>query len=195
MVIYGTDELHHRQQVYDLLRDAVAHHWHLHPLPAIQRGEHGKPFFPQHPGHHFNLSHTDTLALCALDDSPVGVDIQVIKPLRPRLPQRVCSGKELAWLGEEADRWERFTQLWALKECRVKQAGTGLTFPISAIAVPLPQPGESLYRLDGLWFRIYSGAGWCGAACGVNQPPETILWNFAEEGRRISPLQAPEILL
>ena len=176
MVLYGMEGLTGQRQAYDLLARAAKTHWGLSPLPDLDRGPHGKPFFAGQSGLEFNLSHSGTLALCALSGAPVGVDIQIIRSWRPGLPRRVCSGPELAWLEESPDFWERFCRLWALKECLVKQRGTGLTRPISGIRVPLPGEEDSLLEQDGLWFRTYRGEGWRGAACGLERPPENIQW-------------------
>ena len=141
MVIYGTCRLASRSQAYGLLALAAGEHWGLSPLPALARQAGGKPYFPDAADYSFNLSHSGHLALCALDCAPVGVDIQMVKSWRPALVRRVCSSRELDWLGPE-DRetyWSRFTQLWALKECRVKHSGAGLRQPIAQIQVPLPE--------------------------------------------------------
>ena len=151
--------------------------WGLEQLPAIARGEHKKPYFPNHPHIHFNLSHSGEFALCVLDAAPVGADIQIIRrDLRERLPQRVCSPEELNWLGEQKDYWAAFARLWSLKEARVKLTGAGIAAGLRTIAVPLPEGSAGLYRLDGLWFRLYEIPGYACAVCGKNPPPEDILW-------------------
>ena len=174
MILYGADGLTRRDQAHRLLALAAAEHWGLSPLPAAERAEFGKPFFPDLPERQFNLSHSGPYALCALDRRPVGVDIQTVGPHRPRILQRVCSREERAWLDEQSDLWAAFAQLWALKESRAKYTGAGLTSPIAEIRVPLPAPG--VLTLDGLHFRVYSGPGWRAAACGESPPPEEILW-------------------
>ena len=176
MVVYGAREVTRREQAYDLLAAAAHIRWGWEHLPEIRRSQQGKPYFPAQPRRHFNLSHSGSLALCALDDRPVGVDIQVVKVWRERLPQRVCSEKELAWLEEQGAGWEAFTLLWALKESLAKYTGAGLREKISAISVPLPRRGESLYLWEGLWFRSYRGEGWRGAACGLTRPQAEICW-------------------
>lgn len=176
LVIYGTDGLNSRAQARDLLALAATQHWGISPLPEILPRAGGKPYFPKHPNWEFNLSHSGPLALCALSDAPVGVDIQVIKSWRPNLPNRVCSPRELAWLEVQNDFWRAFTALWVCKESRVKYTGEGLTTPIRSISIPLPKSEESLYQLDGLWFRLYSGSGWLGAVCALSPPPQTIHW-------------------
>lgn len=176
MVVYGTTGLTRRGQANTLLAQAAETHWGLTPLPPIRRAEGGKPCFAHLEGHEFNLSHSGAYALCALDQTPVGVDIQLVKSWRPTLPRRVCSQAELAWLGGGDDFWLRFTLLWALKESRVKCLGIGLRGNIAAIPVPLPERVGTALRVDGLWFRAYEGQGWRAAACGLTPPPEEILW-------------------
>lgn len=176
MVLYGMKGLRERRQAYDLLAAAAKEHWGLSSLPPMERGEKGKPSFLGEVGREFNLTHSGSLALCALDSAPVGVDIQIVKAWRPSLPGRVCAPEELAWLEAGEDRWARFTQLWALKECRVKYSGEGLTRSIDDIRVPLPANGREGYVLDGLCYRVYQGEGWRAAVCGRTTPPERIQW-------------------
>ena len=176
MVLYGTDGLETRAQAYDLLAIAAKEHWGLSPLPQLVRAPLGKPVFASGQGLEFNLSHSGTLALCALDYDPVGVDIQLVKSWRPSLPRRVCSPEQLEWLEQQEDVWRSFTALWAMKESRSKQSGQGLRGSIAAISVPLPRPDEMLYAHQGLWFRLYFGPDWVGSACGTAPPPEQIHW-------------------
>ena len=176
MVVYAANDMIRRAQARELLAQAAAEQCGLSPLPPIQAGSRGKPFFPDHPELHFNLSHSGPLVLCALDSSPVGADIQAVAPRRPATVELCCSPVERAWLATRGDRWEDFALLWSLKEALVKQRGTGLTFPVSAIEPPLPRGEENLLERDDLWFRLYQGEGWQGAVCGLTPPPEQLLW-------------------
>jgi len=176
LILYGAERLTDRRQAYTLLATGAREHWGLDPLPPMARTAQGKPWFPDAPQRMFNLSHSGTLALCALDDRPVGVDIQVVKTHRPALPSRVCSADELVWLEKQPDLWDAFALLWTLKEARVKQSGIGLTRPLSKIRIPLPTGDEALLQQDGLWFHLYHGDGWQAAACGLTPPPELIHW-------------------
>jgi len=173
MTVWSAAGLTSRAQARDLLALAVREVWRLSPLPEIARREGGKPYFPGREDLHFNLSHSGDLALCALDSAPVGADIQVVRTWRPALPGRVCSPGELAWLEGQSDRQAAFTLLWTLKEARAKESGRGLTSSIRDIRVPLPAEGP--VRLDGLWFRTWTGPGWAAAVCGHSEPPEKIL--------------------
>ena len=65
-----------------LLRRALREEYGLTELPKIETGEKGKPFFPDHPEIHFNLSHCKYAVACALDSAPVGVDAEAHGRLR-----------------------------------------------------------------------------------------------------------------
>lgn len=173
LMIYSARGLTSRAQARELLARAVRETWGLSPLPELARREGGKPFFPGREDLCFNLSHSGGLALCALDSAPVGVDIQIVKQLRPSLPRRVCSPSELDWLELQPELWPAFIRLWALKEARAKESGKGLTGDLREIRVPLPEKEPVLF--DGLWFRSWTGPGWAAAVCGGREPPENFL--------------------
>ena len=65
-----------------LLRRALREEFGLAELPKIETGEKGKPFFPDYPEIHFNLSHCKYAVACALDSAPVGVDAEAHGRLR-----------------------------------------------------------------------------------------------------------------
>ena len=177
MVIYATNKIENRGQAYDLLSRGAEAVWGFKELPSTERTPDGKPFFPNFPDHHFNLSHSGSFALCALSNSPVGVDIQIVKDSwRDALPRRVCSPHELEWLEGQSVYWDAFALLWALKEARGKYDGRGLGAGVREISVPLPKGEETLYRHDGLWFRVYTGDGWQAAVCGEQEPPKNLMW-------------------
>jgi len=142
MDLYLCQNISRREDAYSLLAYAVRRRWGMEHLPAIARSEQGKPHFPDHPDLHFNLSHSGTMALCAVDEYPVGADIEVIRPHHPRLSQRICSAEELAWLeGQEAP-LSALCQLWARKEALVNITAPGLPSLCGISASPCPPPGS-----------------------------------------------------
>lgn len=162
MDLYLCKNTARREDAYALLAYAVRRRWGLESLPTITRGKQGKPHFPTFPQYHFNLSHSGSVALCVLDDHPVGADIEVIRPHHPRLAQRICSRSELAWLDKQNEKNPVLCQLWTLKEALVKHQGTGLTVPMRSIRVPLPPAAEQ----DGLMFHSLVTPEFCLCACG-----------------------------
>jgi len=177
LFLCGRRGLTEKAQAYELLEWAVKTQWNLEQLPPVERLPGGKPQFAGGKGPQFNLSHSGSYGLCAVDDLPVGVDIQIVRELRPRLPEKVCSPAELEWLDRQEDRWRGFARLWALKESFVKQRGGSIIAPgsvLRALDVPLPEAG--LLQRGELWFRCFSGPDWEAAVCGLSAPPECIFW-------------------
>lgn len=163
-------------EAYGLLAELLAAEYGLPGLPELERQAGGKPFFPQRPDLHFNLSHSGGLALCGAGTAPLGVDLEVVRPRRAGLARYICSPEEYAWYEELGGDWESLYTIWTLKEARVKCTGEGLRQRPEAIAVPLIGPGQT-GELEGLVFRSYAGDGWLGAVCCVppEEPPERIL--------------------
>ncbi len=166
MELYLCERIARREDAYALLACAVCRRWGLECLPTIARADHGKPFFPAFPQYHFSLSHSGSCALCAVDDAPVGADIEVFRPHHPKLAERICSPEEEAWLDGQPDRARALLQLWTAKESRVKYTGTGLTVPLRSIAIPL-LPAD---RVDDLHFFLAQGESWLLSACGHSRP-------------------------
>ena len=121
---------------YLFLRRALWEQYRWRDLPEIRLSSFGKPYFPEHPDIHFNLSHTAGAVLVALSDRPVGVDIEHIRPVSQRAMRR------LADVGTE----RAFFQSWVRREALTKRSGTGVGTMLSA-EEPL-QPGEQFYLLD-----------------------------------------------
>lgn len=174
MIVFGMEHPDARRQSRVLLARAVQRYWGMECLPEIVQGERGKPYFPEHPECHFNISHSGNLVLCVLDCADVGIDIQMHRPWREKLLERVCSGEEREWLRRRGDRPEDCALLWAMKESVCKHSGRGLWFPVSEITVPLPQQGESVLERDGLRFWLGSGPDWQMCLCGTGTWDRTI---------------------
>ena len=121
---------------YLILRHALWEQYHWRELPKIECTSFGKPFFPDFPTVHFNLSHTTGAVLVALSGEPVGVDIEHIRPVSQR------SMRRLADVATE----RAFFQSWVRREARSKRSGTGVGTMLASES-PL-QYGEQFYFLD-----------------------------------------------
>lgn len=115
---------------YTLLLLALRQRCGLRHLPEVAKGAYGKPFFPEHPEIHFNLSHTGGAVLVGLGDAPLGVDIERIRPVSLRTMRRLAG----------VDTEEAFFQCWVRREARTKRTGTGVSTMMRG-ETPL-QPGE-----------------------------------------------------
>src|SRR5262249_30459782 len=110
---------------------------------------HGKPSLTAKfadAGIHFNLAHSDDLALFAFTRAgEVGVDVEWIRPLKDmeELVARFFSARESELFRELAasERPAAFFNLWTRKEAMLKATGEGIAGSLSAIEVTL-LPGE-----------------------------------------------------
>lgn len=119
-------------------------------IEAIRLGEEsgGKPCIaaPAAPALHFNVSHSDGVALIALGaDAPVGVDVELGLRLGDvdGLAHSCLSVEELPqWHGLPAmGRERRFLGLWTRKEALLKALGLGLSVEPSSFSTGFgPEP-------------------------------------------------------
>ena len=90
--------------------------------------EHGKPYIEGGP--YFSISHCKTAIAVAIDDRPIGIDIEAIRHANEDLIERVMSEKEKSQIINQKSSIESacaFTRLWTQKEAIVKAEGTGIT--------------------------------------------------------------------
>jgi len=108
---------------YDLLGKAWKQAMAGEMLTVLKTAQ-GKPYFAGNPLY-FSLSHSKIMAVCAISDAPIGVDIEKLRPLEEKLPKRVLSHGELCWLQNQPETMACFFRLWTMKEAYVKFTGTG----------------------------------------------------------------------
>ena len=94
---------------------------------AVEKGEHGKPFFPCLPNVHFSVSHSGGFWMAAFSPEEVGLDLQEkrVTGREKKLSERFFAPLERDWLKGQPD--ERFFDLWAAKESLVKYRGLGFS--------------------------------------------------------------------
>jgi 4'-phosphopantetheinyl transferase len=116
------------------------------PAVRLGAGPWGKPFLLDPaagsqlaPHLEFNLSHSGPLAVFAVAEQPLGVDIERADPDLewPALAQRFFAPEEYRAISTlpDGDRREAFFACWTRKEALVKAAGLGLSYPLDAFEV------------------------------------------------------------
>lgn len=156
----------HSEAVYQLLHFAYKNIFDS-PMPRIDKTVLGKPWFPAQPDIFFSLSHTSTHVLCAVSDKPIGADVERVRSVSPRLPERVCSPKELQSFS--------FFDAWVLKESFIKTYGDNqltvaqVEFSLRDDTIVTPSPNVHA--------KLYSCIPGCAAAlCAVDFPlPKQII--------------------
>ena len=82
----------------------------------LKRTELGKPYIECHPVH-FNLSHSGGVAVLAVSDDAVGVDVEPMRDIRPEVAKR--------FLGGELNTPEERLFAWLERESYGKMTGEG----------------------------------------------------------------------
>lgn len=102
----------------------------------------GKPYLPDIPDFHFNVSHSGSWVLCATGCTPLGIDIQQERPVKPAVLQRVLSEEEKRFFDSlrNLKRQSAFFDLWCLKEAYCKATGMGLHIPFRSFSLTLCPP-------------------------------------------------------
>lgn len=107
--------------------------------------EHGKPYVKDL-AVEFNISHSGDMVVCAVNDKPVGVDIEQIRPIDLTVAKRICTDEELLYLFGHVPIEQDFTyttntgiltnffKIWTAKEATVKRKGTGVAEIKSSIS-------------------------------------------------------------
>ncbi len=103
-------------------------------LPLFTYGPCKKPILSNYPEIHFNISHCEGAVVCALSNTPVGIDIEKVMPYDDDMARYICNPIEYQWIntipGQEA---LRLTEMWTRKESGVKCPGTGIDCHPSAM--------------------------------------------------------------
>lgn len=121
---------------------------------SIHRYPNGKPFLPDFPNLHFNITHTDHLAVLAIDTRLVGVDIEKVSTARMAVANRFFSESEKEMLNQCPidQRNSLFFELWTIRESFVKAIGCGI---FGTRGDFIPERNESGWQVNhtdtGLW--------------------------------------------
>lgn len=145
------------------------------------KNEEGKPYLKEYPEICYNLSHSGDYVALAVDEQPVGIDIEKPRKDKQKLVRRFFSEEEAKALEEQ---WSDalFTKLWTRKESFIKAVGLGMRMPLEGFSTlgeqvkinekmpaEMMQPDEMYYLAsfplkDGYWLSV----------CGRNQAIEAV---------------------
>ena len=96
----------------------------LHSTPSFLYNEHGAPYLAVGP--YFSISHCKQGIVVAVSETPIGIDIEAIRPLNEGLLQKAMNPQEQAQIAAAANPEQEFIRLWTRKEAYVKMLGTGI---------------------------------------------------------------------
>ncbi len=114
---------------------------------VIERTENGKPYFANS-GIKFGISHSGEVAVCALSDSEVGIDIEEIREVgnAEALAKRYFAEEEGRYVAASEDASAALLEVWTKKEAALKRDGRGIATDLRAADLGSPQ--TRTYRRD-----------------------------------------------
>jgi phosphopantetheine--protein transferase-like protein len=91
-------------------------------LNQLVMADNGKPYLIGLP-FHFSFSHCKGYAACAVDDKPIGIDIEIIHPRILKVAHKFLNDSEKAMIAnlEQEDQLNQLAFLWAAKEAMYKK--------------------------------------------------------------------------
>jgi len=91
-------------------------------LNQLVMADNGKPYLIGLP-FHFSFSHCKGYAACAVDDKPIGIDIEIIHPRISKVAHKFLNDSEKAMIAdlEQMDQLNQLAFLWAAKEAMYKK--------------------------------------------------------------------------
>ncbi|WP_391204482.1 4'-phosphopantetheinyl transferase family protein [Psychrobacillus sp. L4] len=106
----------------------------------FKRNRFGKPFLTGFSGFHFNISHSGEFVVCAIDENPIGIDIEQVKNINyEHIAMNFFSKSENNYIFKSGldNQLKRFYELWTLKESYIKCCGQGLAIPLKSFSIEI----------------------------------------------------------
>lgn len=113
----------------ELMRNAIAKEFNINAQDLrFRTGKNGKPYV-ENVKIQFSVSHSGNIAVCALSDKQVGIDVEQIRDANVNVARRMFTTDEQTYVFEK---WnmvkQRFFEIWTRKEAYVKMLGKGVAY-------------------------------------------------------------------
>ncbi len=121
---------------------------------TVLRTRKGKPYFENLKDFHFNIAHSGDIQAVAISDSPVGVDIEIIKSPDLRVAKRFCK-EEYDYI-MSGNSTLRFFEIWTKKEAFLKYKGDGISGGLKICNTFSPEVPITTYNFDKFILSVCS---------------------------------------
>lgn len=92
--------------------------------PSFLYNEYGAPYLENGP--YFSISHCKQGIAVAVSETPIGIDIEAIRPFNEGLMRKTMNSEEQTHILSSVNPEIDFIRLWTRKEAYVKMQGTGI---------------------------------------------------------------------
>jgi 4'-phosphopantetheinyl transferase len=144
---------------------------------TFKKNKYGKPYLIGYHNFQFNISHSEDYVVCAIDNKPIGIDIEKIKPIEYKeIAQSFFSMSEFGYIVKEDlnNQVKKFYEMWTLKESYIKCTGQGLSIPLNSFSIVFNQYETIKVIIDNdytehVFNRFDIASGYKMAVCSVNK--------------------------
>lgn len=140
-----------RVLAYALFMLGIKEEFNICEKVHLVKNNYGKPMI-QNGMFEFNISHTETGVACAIDNEPIGVDIQQWIDYTNGLEKYVFSIVEKQKFYIYENKKYMFTRIWAIKESYGKFLGIGNGFGMTEKS--FLDFDKTFFKYDDLFFRV-----------------------------------------
>ncbi|MDS0524593.1 4'-phosphopantetheinyl transferase superfamily protein [Clostridium sp. SHJSY1] len=123
--------------------------------------EYGKPYIDENV--EFNISHSGNYVVVAIDNAPLGIDIEEMKEIEfEGIAKGYYNESEYNWIinHNKSEQMKCFYKIWTLKESYVKYVGKGLSINFNSFKFNIAQ--DNKFNIDNtkndiqLYFKNYN---------------------------------------
>ncbi len=109
---------------------------------SFEKNPYGKPYLKNYPNFNFNISHSGDFVVCAIDNNPIGVDIEEVKYIEYEdIAKNFFTTNEFDYItkNDSYSSLSRFYEIWTLKESFIKCCGQGLSMPLKSFSIDIDE--------------------------------------------------------
>ncbi len=119
-----------------------------------------------------SIAHRGDIVVCAVDKTPIGIDVEDIKPIDLKLVKRVCTPQEAIFVfghvptdtdltyTERVDILTRFYEIWTAKEAYVKMIGHTIAH---FNELPVLSCNRQVFHLENHLVQVIQDTEYCNA--------------------------------
>lgn len=124
----------------------------------FDKNKYGKPYLKDYLDFNFNISHSGEYVLCAIDNKPIGIDVEEVKHIKYEdIAKNFFTTKEYSYIINEDFnfRLNNFYEIWTLKESYIKCLGQGLSVPLKSFNIEIEQY-ENIKVIENNKYKKYT---------------------------------------
>lgn len=129
---------------------------------SFYKNEFGKPYLRNTDNIYFNISHSYDWIVLAIDNMPIGIDIEKVKDVNLGVAKRFFTYDEYKYIIslEKEKRVDSFYKIWTLKESYIKYKGLALYIALKSFSI-IPRGDMAEIKtynndIDNCYFKMYN---------------------------------------